>query len=267
VREFAERTNLGVVNTWGLKGLFRWDSPFHLGTAGLQERDFELAGVNDVDVVIGIGLDDDESPRELLGPLVEVAVADLDSWARRLGRASAPPARPALYTDLAAAVQPLYALDAVPLNPARAAGDLASVLPNGGVVVADPGPAGLWVARTFPTTALGSVIVPARVTPMTAVAIAADAAAEGRPAIAITNAPIDDAARVAIDTARRVGRDLVVEVWGSDGPVSSPAERIDRLSAAIAAGGVHVLDVPVDFSYTRVLVEVAGPVRAWTRHR
>jgi hypothetical protein len=267
VRRFAERTNLGVVNTWGLKGLFRWDSPFHLGTAGLQERDFELAGIGDADIVLGIGLDFDESPRELLGPLVEVDAGELDSWAERLGRAPEPPARPSLYSDLAAVVQPLYALDEVPLNPARAAGDLAGALPAGGLVAADPGPAGLWVARTFPTTDLGSVVVPARVTPAAAVTIAADAVANGRPAVAVTTAPIDEHTAAAIDDARAKGTNLVLEVWGGDGPLSSPAQRIEQMAAAIAAGGVHVLDVPVDFSFTRVLVEVAGSVRAWAHDR
>ena len=34
-----------VINTWGAKGVFRWDSELHGGTAGLQARDFELARV------------------------------------------------------------------------------------------------------------------------------------------------------------------------------------------------------------------------------
>jgi hypothetical protein len=29
---FAERTGLGVLNTFTSKGVFRWDSPYHLGT-------------------------------------------------------------------------------------------------------------------------------------------------------------------------------------------------------------------------------------------
>ncbi|HXY93909.1 MAG TPA: thiamine pyrophosphate-binding protein, partial [Acidimicrobiia bacterium] len=43
LRTLAEETGLGVLNVFTAKGLFRWDSPFHLGTAGLQLHDFALA--------------------------------------------------------------------------------------------------------------------------------------------------------------------------------------------------------------------------------
>ena len=43
--DMARKGGIGIVNTWGAKGVERWDSPFHFGTAGLQERDFELAGL------------------------------------------------------------------------------------------------------------------------------------------------------------------------------------------------------------------------------
>jgi thiamine pyrophosphate-dependent acetolactate synthase large subunit-like protein len=263
VRRFAESTGLGVVNTWGLKGLFRWDSPFHLGTAGLQERDFELAGVLDADIVLGIGLDPDESPPELLGALVEVDESDLAVLASRLGRARPAPDRPRLYTELAAVVGPLYAATTAPLNPARATADLAAALPPGGLVTADPGPAGLWVARTFSTTELGSVRVPARRSSAAALTIATEAARAGRPVIAVTTAPVDDATAAAIEAARAEHLSLVVDVWAADAPPLSSAEHISRLSESAAAGGVQVIEVPVDLTHTRLLVDVAGPVRAW----
>ena len=67
LHEMARKAGIGVVNTWGAKGVERWDSPFHFGTAGLQARDFELAGVGDADVVVTSGLDPDESAPEQLG--------------------------------------------------------------------------------------------------------------------------------------------------------------------------------------------------------
>src|ERR1700712_3719702 len=57
---FAERTGLGVLNAFTAKGLFRWDSPFHLGTGCLQERDLELAGAGPDSVVLVVGVDIDE---------------------------------------------------------------------------------------------------------------------------------------------------------------------------------------------------------------
>jgi len=244
VRRFAEQTNLGVLNTWGLKGLFRWDSPYHLGTAGLQERDFELAGVLDAEVVLGIGLDYDESPPDLLGSLVEVTVDELDRWAARLGPRLEDPARPRLYSELSAALQPLYASDAVPLSPARAVADVAALRPDGAVVTADPGPAGLWIARAFATTELRSVRVPAQ---RGARWFEVDDAR-----IAVTVGPVD----------HEPEGDVVLIVWGA-GELASVEEHTDRLRAALDRNGPQIVEVPVDLSLTKVLIDIAGPVRAW----
>ncbi|HJR26258.1 MAG TPA: hypothetical protein VJ804_12355, partial [Acidimicrobiales bacterium] len=54
---FADAVGCGVVNTWGAKGVLAWDDPRHFGTAGLQARDFELAGLGDVDLLVTSGLD------------------------------------------------------------------------------------------------------------------------------------------------------------------------------------------------------------------
>jgi len=149
LRAFAVRVGCGVVNTWGAKGVFPWDDPFHFGTAGLQARDFERAGLGEVDVLVTSGLDAAEvTSQPWLGradvidvPPADLATVELDLPAGTL-------ARPALYSELAAVVGPLYARPGSP--PARAAA-LAASLPAGGLVVAEPGLVGFWVARTFPT--------------------------------------------------------------------------------------------------------------------
>ena len=63
--------------------------------------------------------------------------------------------------------------------------------PTEGLVAADPGPAGLWIARAFPTLVPGSVIVPAARQPGFAAAAALVAALDDRPAIAVTTDPVD----------------------------------------------------------------------------
>jgi thiamine pyrophosphate-dependent acetolactate synthase large subunit-like protein len=157
LQAFARRVGCGVVNTWGAKGVFRWDDPLHFGTAGLQARDFELAGLGDVDVLVTTGLDPTEvtsTPWEGRAEVVDVAPADLATFDVAL-----PPGtteRPELYTALAAVVGPLYDQPASP--PARAAA-LAAALPDDGVVVAAPGLVGFWLARTFPTVRPGSVLI------------------------------------------------------------------------------------------------------------
>ena len=56
----------------------------------------------------------------------------------------------------------------------------------------------------------------------------------------------------------------ICEVWGAEGPWASAAEHRERLVGARHEGGVQRLGVPVDLAASRELVEVAGPVLAWT---
>ena len=154
---FAARVGCGVVNTWGAKGVFRWDDPLHFGTAGLQARDFELAGLGDVDVLVTSGLDPAEvtsTPWAGQAEVIDVAPADLATVELTLPSGTLD--RPPLYTQLAAVVGPMYEQPGSP--PARAAA-LAASLPDDGVVVAGPGLVGFWIARTFPTAVAGSVLV------------------------------------------------------------------------------------------------------------
>ncbi|MGK2949281.1 MAG: hypothetical protein ACSLFP_11945 [Acidimicrobiales bacterium] len=152
---FADRVGSGVVNTWGAKGVFRWDDRRHFGTAGLQARDFELAGLGEVDVLVTSGLDPAEvTSRPWAGraEVIDIAPADLATCDRSLPAGTLD--RPALYTELAAVVGPLYEQPGSP--PARAAA-LAADLPDGATLGARPGLVGFWVARTFPTARPGSV--------------------------------------------------------------------------------------------------------------
>jgi threonine dehydrogenase-like Zn-dependent dehydrogenase len=59
-------------------------------------------------------------------------------------------------------------------------------VPPGGLLTADPGGVGWWVARTFSTTELGSVVVPAAGASGVAAAIGAVAALDGRTATVVT---------------------------------------------------------------------------------
>lgn len=157
LQAFARRVGCGVVNTWGAKGVFRWDDPLHFGTAGLQARDFELAGLGEVDLLVTSGLDPDEvtsRPWEGLAEVWDVAPEELATFSASLPAGTTE--RPALYTALAAVVGPMYERPESP--PARAAA-LAASLTDGAVVVARPGLVGFWIARTFPTSRPGSVLI------------------------------------------------------------------------------------------------------------
>jgi len=272
LRDFATARALGVANTWGAKGAFNWDSPHHLGTCGLQARDFELLGWSDADAIIATGIDDAESPRAhfALAPVLDIDPRDLVELARAPMPVPATirPLENQLYPRLAAIAQPGFVDDKVPLHPARAVADLGAVLPPGGLVAADPGVAGLWVARTFPTPALAPgearrVVVPARREPGAAVRLAVEAARAGRPAIALTTEPLDDATASACAAATKEGLDLVLVVWGSIGRLRRADEHRAEIAAALGAPGVTTLEIPVALDDTRLLVEAAGDVVAW----
>jgi Thiamine pyrophosphate enzyme, central domain len=266
LQRFAAQTGWSVVNTWGAKGVFAWDSTFHGGTAGLQARDFELAGLTSVPLVVALGVDPDEWPPGGAGDAqrLDLHPTHLALAAEGWDPPVTDPRRPALYTELAALLAPAYESPAVPLHPARASGDLAGLRPEGGVVVADPGPAGLWVARTFRTVEPGSVLVPATRAPGTATAAAVLGGLGGRPALAVTTWPLDPTTVALLDLARQLELTVTVEAWGGEAELSRPEDRVTSTAAALARPGVDVIPVPVDFTATADLVAVAGEVVAWT---
>ncbi len=265
---FAGAARLGVVNTWGAKGVFPWDSPHHLGTAGLQALDFELLGFAGASLIVTTGIDRDESPNDrfALAPVADIHPLQLAAAAplvRRDGAAElGGAATNALYTGMAAIAQPGYVDTSVPLHPARAVANARAVVPAGGVVAAEPGIAGLWFARTFPTSVLGSVVVPATRARGIAAALAFVASCRGRAALAVTTT-LDSMTREIVELARVTGTNLSVDVWSRDTTIEGVDDHTDALSTALATPGVHVLSTPVATERTRDLVDVAGPVVAW----
>lgn len=264
LRRLAESAGLGVVNTWGAKGLFDWQSPHHLGTAGLQARDFELAGLADADLIVATGLDPHEADERAwqLAPHVVIAPRQLSvlaaAWPLPPGR----PERPRLYTGLAAVVSPLYTADRVPLSAGRAVADIKAALPAGGGVFADPGLAGFWIARAFPTSELGTVTVPAVKEPGYAAWAAFQASRSGRAAVAVTTSPHDIETDDAVAYAVTAGVPFVLAVWGA-GNLTVADEHRAHLAEAFAAPRVRIVEVPVDWSDTDLLVDFAGPITAW----
>lgn len=268
--EMARKGGIGIVNTWGAKGVERWDSPFHFGTAGLQARDFELAGLAAADVVIASGLDPDESQLEALGSWVvqEVPPAQLGALCHRWPTSRTPPARPPLYDTIAAVVTPLYESDRIPLTAPRAALHLSGALPDRGVVVADPGPAGFWIARTFPTSFPGSVCVPATGGPGFAAAAALVCRIEGRPVLAVADQVggvdgLDDTSAALLELAESLGVAVALQLWGPEGSLDSSTAHVELLAEELDPSVVRIDEVPVSVSDTAALEQAAGPLIAW----
>jgi len=263
--DLTRKTGWGVVNTWGAKGVLPWYDLRHFGTAGLQARDFELAGLSEADLVIASGLDPDESPLDALGSAL---VQEVEPWQlAALTYLWETPAkeiaeRPALFTELSAAVTAMYDAATVPMAPARGALHLSGGRPDGGLVVGDAGLSGYWLARAFPTREPGSVVVPATRQPGFAVAAALVAGVSGRPCVAVIDGPIDDASAAVIEEAARLDVPVAVQVWGEEGSLDTVDEHA-RLTEAQFAGRAGVVQVPIRRGDEAPLIEVAGPLVAW----
>jgi thiamine pyrophosphate-dependent acetolactate synthase large subunit-like protein len=238
---FAEHVGAPVANTWGAKGIYQWDDPHHMGTCGLQARDFELLGLGTFDLVVTTGLDPLETPTgEALREILDVETLDVEP--KFLGTLSDytrsrsfPITANALYEALASVAQPGYVDDRTPRHPARAVMDLKQSLEPDAVVTVQPGPAGLWVARTFPTDRPSTVFVPPTATEGIAAALALVAARAGRPATCVVD-HVDDITEAFVARARAHGWPMWLDDWGDS----------------------------VDFALTRELVDAAGPVVAWS---
>jgi hypothetical protein len=264
----AARRSLGVLNTWGAKGVFDWRSPHHLATAGLQARDFELAGFGDADLVVAVGVDPSEARGFELAPVVAVEPGMLDPLADALEGRSLPIPRPPLFGALAGPTQAAWAQDAAPLPPTRITRLYAEVLGPGALVAADPGTAGFWLARTFATTELGSVQVPGWAGSAgfaVAAAVVARVRAPARPVLAVVDAPLDDGSRAVLDAAAAMGVAVAVDVWDLGGQTLDAGDRRVALAAAVtgSAGQACVLASGYDPAQLDDFVAAAGRVVAW----
>jgi hypothetical protein len=269
LRALSARTNRGVVNSWGAKGLFAWDDPRHLGTVGLQRDDFTMAGFADAAPIVAVGVDDDETPvrRFGLGPVLWVPPEQLDDLDARLSVRSAAIGRPPLFDALSAVCMPSYDRDDIPLHPGRAIIETKGVLGPADRVAADAGGAlGLWIARAFPTSFLGSVVVPGTVAPGFAAAAALAAAVRPEPVrvLGCTLDPLDEVTAAVLELGRAWGAAATVVAWSPDAPLTAAVDAGPAVAAALAGGGVQVVRLPVDLTRTEELVAVAGPLVAWS---
>lgn len=272
LHDLAVSAGVGVLNTWGAKGVFDWRSRHHLATIGLQADDFVLSGLDQADLIIATGLDQAESPddRWRLAPALTIAPAGLAPLAERCDHnGRVPLAMPPLRARLAEVTQRGWAAGTQPLPPSRATMHYGEQVAGGALVAADAGNAGFWVARTLGTTRLGAVIVPSTSAPGFAAACVAVSLLRhpGRPALAVIDLAQAEATAMVADAAAMLGIRVPVEAWDPDGDrldADAHRERLRRLVLGGPPAGDGMCTLATDPRQLSDMIDVAGPIVAWT---
>jgi hypothetical protein len=271
LHDLAVAAGLGVLNTWGAKGVFDWRSRHHLATVGLQADDFVLSGLGEVDLIIATGLDRSESPdrRWKLAPALLLPPGGLAPFAERCGSGRGTPRPPPLRDRLAGVTQRGWTVENTPIPPSRVTLHYAQCLAEGALIAADPGVAGFWVARTLGTTRLGAVIVPSSPWPGFAAACVAVSLLRrpSQPALAVTDRSAVGPTAAIVDAAATLGLRVPVEVWDPEGDrldAASHRERLRRLVFGALPSGGAPSTLATDPGQMAEMIEAAGPIVAWT---
>lgn len=281
----AIAARLGVLNTWTAKGLFDWRSPHHLGTVGLQERDLELAGLARAGLVVTVGLDPMELPVDPgeYGDVVELEPGALglvaEQWSAACptvskGRGPISHAAqeheiktPPLRELLAQVTQGGWRASSLPMAPSRVTLAYSTLVgAPGGMVAADPGLTGYWLARTYPTSRLGEALVPAEAGAR-GFALACTLLARRRdpelPVVAVAGAPLGPVHEALLELADGWRLPVPIEVWDREGPPLSPEDHAARLVKAMDADHSQALPLATDESQLAAMIEAAGDIVAW----
>jgi acetolactate synthase-1/2/3 large subunit len=184
LREFARATGIGVAETFMGKGLLSYDDPRHLGTVGLQSRDYSLAGFEDADVVITVGYDLVEHSPEHWNPKGDKTIVCIDTVAPEvdahfmtevdlvgdlyhiLSRLAeelreAPHSTPhsRLNEIILGRFEAAKDDEQFPMQPPRALWDIRQALRPQDILVSDVGLHKLWISRMFPAKEPNTVFI------------------------------------------------------------------------------------------------------------
>ena len=260
----AAAADLGVLNTWGAKGVFDWRSRHHWATVGLQARDFELAGLADADLILAVGLDPREAPpdRWHLAPVLTMEPAAMGPAAEVCRRPRGDLRMPPLRTGLAAVTQAGWESTSAPMAPSR----VTRAYGAASLVAADPGTAGYWVARTFGTVTLGSVQVPADPAALgfaPACALVARLRRPAQSALAVVDGPPADVVGRVLEAAATLGVAVPLEVWDPAGPTLTADAHEERLRRLLVDERPAPVAIATDASQLDRMIDVAGEVVAW----
>jgi acetolactate synthase I/II/III large subunit len=243
---FVHRLRIPFLTTQMGKGVVDETSPLYLGTAALSSGDFVHRAVEAADLILNVGHTVVEKPPFLMRnngltvihldfrpaevdpvyfPQVEV-VGDIASSLGRLAEALEP--RPdhdrevfrALKEQSDQHFRDRAASDAFPLRPERIVAEVRLALPAEGIVTLDNGMYKLWFARNYPARGRNTLLLDNALATMGAglpSAMAAKMVHPDRPVVAVTGDGGLLMNGQELETAVRLGLDLVVLVLRDDG--------------------------------------------------
>jgi len=184
LREFARATGIGVAETFMGKGLLSYEDPRHLGTVGLQSRDYSLAGFDDADVVITVGYDLVEHSPEHWNPKGDKTIVCIDTvapevdahfmtevdlvgdlyhilsrLAEELREAPHHTPHSRLNEIILGRFEAAKDDEQFPMQPPRALWDIRQVLRPQDILVSDVGLHKLWISRMFPAKEPNTVFI------------------------------------------------------------------------------------------------------------
>ena len=264
VADFVTRTGAGVMTTMGAIGVVPFDHPSWCGVVGIQVDDPALGGLDACELVIAVGVHDEELGESLPmnAQLLEVEPWHLPFLATDWPAIESIAAPSSLVEACAAVFGDHREATGSPLHPVRAVLDVFDAIDPDVQVYVDSGPAGFWFARGVVPMPMGRVVVPARAADGFAISAAIVSALDGTRSVAITM-PGSSLENELLDLAAALDLGIVVEQWGDDVVGGDPSQHRANLVAAMSDSGLSVTGVSVDLAAAAELVDLAGPVVAW----
>ncbi len=320
--DFAEKLNVPVATTFMAKGAIPFSHDLSLGAIGLQAHDYVAFGFDKADLVICVGVDMVEYHPRLWNPDRDKRIVHIDENAAEVDahyileagvmgeigdsltriaakarrRADAPLHK--LHDVIEREIGEFQDDTAFPVKPQKIIWDLRQALAPEDIVISDVGAHKMWMARMYQAEAPNTCIISNGFASMGIAlpgAIAAKLAYPDRHAVAVCGDAGFMMNNQEIETAMRLGLDLVVlifddskygliewhqnrhfgratgieftnpdfvkfaESFGAKGyRVEQTQDLLPTLQTALGDGTVSIVDCPVDYSENMKLTEKLG---------
>jgi acetolactate synthase I/II/III large subunit len=184
LREFCRATGIAVAETFMGKGVLDVEDPRALGTVGLHDRDYAMAGFEEADVVIAIGYDLVEHAPSHWNPRGDKKIVVLDSQPAEIDEFFQPEVELVgdIYHVLSRLAEECRDVphsggshrlrevilgrlkaarsdDAFPMQPPRALWEIRQALGDQDILISDVGLHKLWIGRMFPAHEPNTVLI------------------------------------------------------------------------------------------------------------